>query len=78
MGLCNAPVTFQGLMNELFRDVLVIFVLFYLEDLLIFSETAEYHVDHVQTQLSRLRDQELYLSPKKCKFIQTEVEFLGL
>ena len=76
-GLCNAPATFQRMMNDIFRDHLDRFVLVYLDDILIFSKTAEEHERHVRTVLELLRKHKLYAKMKKCEFGRTGVEFLG-
>ena len=78
MGLCDAPQTFQTLMNNVFHDCIDNFIVIYLDDLLIFSSTMEEHLEHLETVLSRLKENELYASTKKCSFLQEEVEFLGL
>jgi RNase H-like domain found in reverse transcriptase/Reverse transcriptase (RNA-dependent DNA polymerase)/Integrase zinc binding domain/Chromo (CHRromatin Organisation MOdifier) domain len=77
MGLCNAPGTFMQLMNQTFADLLDKHVLCFLDDILIFSRTEEEHLRHLRTVLTRLRDQELYVKPSKCAFMQREVAFLG-
>ena len=76
-GLCNAPATFQTLMNSVFQDMIDESVLVYLDDIMIFSKTAEEHEKHVRQVLERLRQNKLYLNKKKCKFFQTEVDWLG-
>jgi len=78
MGLCNAPATFQSLMNEVFHDCLDDFLVVYMDDLLIFSRDASSHYRHVETVLTRLEEHELYVAPKKCEFMKEEIEFLGL
>ena len=77
MGLCNAPGTFMQLMNQTFADMLDRSVLCFLDDILIFSRTEEQHLQHLRTVLTRLREQELYVKPSKCAFMQREVGFLG-
>ena len=77
MGLCNAPGTFMQLMNQTFADLLDSCVLCFLDDILIFSRTEEEHLRQLRTVLTRLRDQELYVKPSKCAFMQREVAFLG-
>jgi hypothetical protein len=47
-GLCNAPVTFTRLMNDVFRPFIDDFVIVYLDDILVFSRTWEDHVMHVE------------------------------
>lgn len=50
-GLCNAPATFQHLINDIFRDYLDIFVIAYLDDILIFSSSLDQHQKHVKMVL---------------------------
>ena len=51
-GLCNAPATFQRIMNTILRDGLEKFVLVFLDNILIFSRTKEEHEQHIQTYFS--------------------------
>ena len=76
-GLSNAPGTFQRLMNELFKTELHKYVLIFLDDILIYSPTLEEHADHVRRVMVTLRAANLKLKPKKCKFFQPQVEYLG-
>ncbi|MEL7181406.1 MAG: reverse transcriptase domain-containing protein, partial [Pseudomonadota bacterium] len=76
-GLSNAPGTFQRLMNELFKTELHKYVLIFLDDILIYSPTLEEHADHVRRVMLTLRAANLKLKPKKCKFFQPQVEYLG-
>jgi hypothetical protein len=76
-GLTNAPASFQNLVNSIFSDLLDRFVIAYLDDILIFSETAEDHTAHIREALQRLRANNLYARPEKCEFFATSVDFLG-
>jgi hypothetical protein len=76
-GLTNAPATFQHLMNDIFRDMLDVCVIIYLDDILIFSQNRESHVEHVREVLRRLREYKLYAKLEKCKFSVDRVGFLG-
>ena len=76
-GLCNAPATFQRLMNQVFATEINKFILVYLDDILIFSETIEEHWDHLRTALERLRKARLYGRIHKCDFLKTRVDYLG-
>lgn len=76
-GLCNAPGTFQHYMNDTFRDFLDEFLVVYLDDLLIYSDSLKEHRMHVRKVLERLREAGLFLKPSKCVFHVQEVEFLG-
>ncbi|EUC55562.1 Transposon Tf2-1 polyprotein [Rhizoctonia solani AG-3 Rhs1AP] len=77
-GLCNAPAAFQHFMNDIFRDILDVYVVIYLDDILIFSKNQEDHVKHVQEVLKRLRDNSCYCNLEKCFFFKSEVEYLGV
>ena len=76
-GLCNAPATFQRMMNTILRDGLDRFVLVFLDDILIYSRTIEEHEQHIRAVLDRLRAEKFFGRIKKCDFYQTEVEYLG-
>ncbi|EKD00070.1 retrotransposon nucleocapsid protein [Trichosporon asahii var. asahii CBS 8904] len=76
-GLTNAPASFQHLVNSTFHDMIDRFVVAYLDDILIYSDTREEHEQHVRTVLKRLRDAGLYAKGEKCEFYSTTVEFLG-
>ena len=76
-GLCNAPATFQRIMNTILRDGLDKFVLVFLDDILIFSRTKEEHEKHIRQILDRLRAEKFFGRLKKCDFFKTEVEYLG-
>ena len=52
--LCNTPATFQTLMNEIFKDVLDQFLVVYLDDILVYSQTPEEHAEHLHVVLERL------------------------
>src|SRR6266498_4162105 len=76
-GLCNAPATFQRLMNKVLRKYLRKFVLVYLDDIIIYSKIFEEHKKHVRLVFEALRTASLMMKPKKCKFTQKELRFLG-
>ena len=76
-GLCNAPATFQSLMNEVLRPYLRKFVVVFLDDILIFSRTWKEHLEHVRTVLSSLRQHQLFCKPSKSLFGATETLYLG-
>ena len=76
-GLTNAPAVFQGLVNDVLRDMLNISVFVYLDDILIFSKTKQDHVQHVHRVLQRLLENQLFVKAEKCEFHVSEVWFLG-
>src|SRR6266498_260591 len=76
-GLCNTPATFQRLINQILRKYLEKFILIYLDDIIIYSKTFEEHKKHVRLVFEALRAAFLIIKPKKCKFAQKELRFLG-
>ncbi|KAJ1580865.1 hypothetical protein NDA15_000061 [Ustilago hordei] len=76
-GLANAPAHFQSFINDIFRDIIGIYVVVYLDDFLVFSDTEEAHVKHVTEVLTRLRSNRLFAKLSKCEFHTKTVEFLG-
>ena len=76
-GLTNAPATFCTLMNKIFHPFLDKFVVVYLDDIVIYSNTLEEHVDHLRQVFRLLRQNELYVKKEKCSFALGEVGFLG-
>ncbi|MBW0588799.1 hypothetical protein O181_128514, partial [Austropuccinia psidii MF-1] len=76
-GLTNAPASFQNLVNDILYDLLDIYVVVYLDDIMVFSKSEEEHVTHVSTVLSRLRANNLFAKSSNCLFHVTSVEYLG-
>ena len=77
-GLSNAPASFQGYINKILAKKLDIFVIVYLDDILIYTEDpGQAHVDAVQWVLDQLRKHGLFANLKKCRFHRDEVRFLG-
>lgn len=76
-GLANAPAQFQSLVNTIYRDIIGVYVVVYLDDFLIFSQSKEEHVEHVREVLRRLKAHRLFAKISKCSFHTDAVEFLG-
>ncbi|KAL0173249.1 hypothetical protein M9458_033560, partial [Cirrhinus mrigala] len=76
-GLANSPAVFQCFINEIFRDLLNKYVIAYIDDILIYSKSAEEHVYHVRTVLTRLLKNQLYVKAEKCEFHVPQTSFLG-
>ena len=78
-GLTNSPSTFQTMMNDIFRELIVEgVVVVYLDDILIFTETLEQHREITRRVLKLLKENQLFLKPDKCEFEQTKMEYLGV
>jgi hypothetical protein len=75
--LTNAPAFFMNLMNSVFMDYLDKFVVVFIDDILIYSQSEEEHADHLRMVLQRLREHQLYAKLSKCEFWISEVLFLG-
>ncbi|NAW18896.1 RNA-directed DNA polymerase, partial [Salmonella sp. hn-f5] len=67
-GLMNAPAFFMYLMNSVFMDYLDKFVVVFIDDILIYSQSEEDHVEHLKMVLQRLREHQLYAKLGKCEF----------
>jgi hypothetical protein len=76
-GLCNAPATMQRLINNVLRSYLDIFCIGYLDDILVYSQNEEEHIQHVRKVLSALKEHHLLLKPEKCHFHTKKLTFLG-
>lgn len=76
-GLCNAPATFQRMMNNILRDLIPKKCLVYIDDILVFGKTWEDFVKHFAEVLHRLAQAGIILNEKKCKVGFEEIEFLG-
>jgi len=79
-GLCNSPATFQGMMDDIFRSLIIAgLVLVYIDDILIYGgRNVEEHRRIVREVLLLLRKHHLYLKPEKCDFEKLKVEYLGM
>jgi hypothetical protein len=75
--LTNAPAYFMYPMNKVFMEYLDIFVIVFIDDILIFSKMEEEHEKHLRLALEKLRSNQLYTKFSKCEFCLTEVTFLG-
>ena len=76
-GLCNAPATFQRVMNEVLRSTQFKSTMVYLDDIIVFSKTMGQHLKDIQQVFTLLRRANLKLKMKKCAFCRSEVEYLG-
>ena len=72
-GLCDAPATFQRLMKQLFEEELYDFVTIFLDDVLIYRQNLEDHLQHLKTVMERLASAGLKLKPSNCKLNYSSV-----
>ena len=76
-GLCNAPATFERLMEQVLAGLPLTVCLVYLDDILLPGRSFEEEIRNLQEIFSRLREAKLKLAPKKCTLIRQKVKFLG-
>ncbi|MBW0571828.1 hypothetical protein O181_111543 [Austropuccinia psidii MF-1] len=76
-GLTNTPASFQNLVDDIFADFLDIFVVVYLDDIMVFSRSEEENVKHVTSVLQRLRENNLFAKASRFVFHASSVEYLG-
>ena len=75
--LTNVPASFQGYINKILAEKLDIFVIVYLDDILIYiNDDGDGHIAAIQWALEQLRKFLLFANLKKCQFHQKEVWFL--
>jgi hypothetical protein len=68
-GLTNAPAYFMNLMNKVFMEELNKFVIVFIDDILVYSQSAEEHGHHLRIVLEKLRAHQLYAKFTKCEFL---------
>ena len=76
-GLCNAPATFQRLMDRVLGTLKWSSCLVYFDDIIVVGSSFGDHLRHIASVLMKLREAGLKLKPTKCKFFQKQVAFLG-
>ena len=75
-GLSSSPAVFQNCMNAVLGDIRH-FALAFVDDIIVFSETFEDHLKHLQEVFDRLRKANLKLKISKCDFVKKELNYLG-
>ena len=76
-GLCNAPATFQRLMDQVYKGIAYKYVVVYLDDTNVFSQTFDDHLRHLREVFTRIRKAGLRLNIEKCNFWMNKLPFLG-
>ena len=75
--LCNAPPTFQRLMLNCLGELNLTYCLIYLDDVIIFSQTEEEHLERMRVVFDRFQEHGLKLKPSKCEVFKTEINYLA-
>ncbi len=76
-GLKGAPLTLQRIMSNIFGDMLGNSVYIYLDDIIIASKDATFHMETLKSKLKRLQNVGLKLKLIKCEFLKPRIKFLG-
>ena len=76
-GLCNAPATFQRLMDKVLSGLKCYSCLVYIDDILVVVDSFENHLYNLVGVLKRLMEAGLKVKPSKCSLCQREVQYLG-
>ena len=76
-GLCNAPATFQRVMNEIFHDLIGKTMHVYIDNVTIYTKTFKEHMDTLQEVMRRIMKHGMFLKPKKCTIATHELHMLG-
>ena len=76
-GLCNAPATFQHLMQNTLGELNLTYCVIYLDDITVFGHTEEEHLEHLCVVFERFREINLKLKPSKCSFFHSEIMYLA-
>ena len=75
-GLCNAPATFQQLIQNCLGELNLIYCLIYLDDIVVFLHTAEEYLHWLHAVFDQFREHNLKLKPMKCNFFKEEITYL--
>ena len=76
-GLCNAPPTFQRLMQNCLGELNLTYCLIYLDYVIVFSDTPEEHLRRMHVVFDRLHEHGLKLKPSKCEVFKSEINYLA-
>ena len=76
-GLCNAPATFEQLMEQVLIELSTSMALVYLDDIIVAGQTLSQQITNLCIMFERLKGAKLKLSPKKCVLFWKEVKYLG-
>lgn len=77
MELRKAPITFQALVNSIYYDVIVDFLVVHLDDLLIYNNSRWELIRRLRLVLQRLKDNQLFVRKSKYQSMTPNTELLG-
>ena len=75
--LCNAPPTFQRLMQNCLGELNLTYCLIYLDDVIVFSDTTDEHLRRMHVVFDHLHEHSLKLKPSKCEVFKSEINYLA-
>ena len=76
-GLCNTPPTFQRLMQNCLGELNLTYCLIYLDDVIVFSDMPEEHLQRMHVVFDRIWEHGLKLKPSKCEVFKSEINYLA-
>ena len=77
-GITNAPLQFMHMIKDVLAGYLDVFIVMFLDDILVYSRTVEEHAQHLQKVFAALQKHYLFAKASKCSIMVKEVEFLGV
>ena len=75
-GLCNAPTTFQDLMQNTLGELNLTYCIIYLDDMIVFGHMEKEHLECLHVMFKWFHKFNLKLKPSKCSFFQSEITYL--
>ena len=76
-GLCNAPATFQRLIQNCLGELSLKYCLIYLDNVIVFSKKEKEHLKHLCFVFNCFLEDNLRLKPTKCEFFWDEINYLA-
>ena len=76
-GLCNVLAMFQRLMQNCLGELNLIYCLIYLDDIIVFLQTAEEHLHWLHMVFNQFQEYNLKLKPSKCSLFKEEINYLA-